>query len=239
MVCALTNTVLSLLKPALDIIYPHYCGGCGAQGKSVCPACEKAFEKIDEEACCPLCGRWIGKRVICGACTGNRTYFTEGHFGFSFQGPLREAIHSFKFAGRKDVGRHLVQLLSPYVQSMSDRFDVIAPLPVTEKRLKERGFNQSYIIAEELGGLTGKPINYTSLRKIRETADQYSLSREERRRNIRGAFAVENGREITKNRILLVDDLFTTGNTAREASRVLLKAKAQKIVLFTLARTPS
>jgi ComF family protein len=122
---------------------------------------------------------------------------------------------------------------------MAAKFDIIVPLPVTEKRLKERGFNQSFIIAEEIGALTDKPLEYTSLCKIRETADQYSLSREERSRNIRGAFAVRNAGRVREKRILLVDDLFTTGNTAREASRILLKSKAKEVHLFTLARTPS
>ena len=238
-VCGLTSTVRDILGPALELIYPDFCGGCGARGDVICQSCEDVFEKIDADSCCPLCGRWIGKRIVCGSCMGSRMYYSEGSFGFSFRGPLREAIHVFKFQGRKNVGRYLMRLLRGHIQAMADRFDVIVPLPVTEKRLRERGFNQSFIIAEEIGGMTGKPLNYNVLFKTKETRDQYLLSRQERRSNVRGAFAVKNNKEMAKMTVLLVDDLFTTGSTAREASKLLLRAGAHKVVLFTLARTPS
>ena len=91
-----------------------------------------------------------------------------------------------------------MRLLRGHIQAMADRFDVIVPLPVTEKRLRERGFNQSFIIAEEIGGMTGKPLNYNVLFKTKETRDQYLLSRQERRSNVRGAFAVKNNKEMAK-----------------------------------------
>ena len=121
---------------------------------------------------------------------------------------------------------------------MREVFDVIAPLPVTEKRLKERGFNQTYVMAEEIAAITARPLSLSSLYKQKETKDQYTLSREERRKNVRGAFAVRKAEAIRDKRILLVDDLMTTGNTVREASHKLLSAKAKAVVVFALARTP-
>jgi ComF family protein len=169
----------------------------------------------------------------------HRKPFERGCFGFSYEGPLREAMQAFKFRGRKDVGRTLVRMLSDDIVRLGRLFDVIVPMPVTEKRLKERGFNQSYIIGEEIARITGKPLTYSVLRKVRETRDQYTLSKDERKRNIRGAFAAMHGQpDISRKRVLLVDDLYTTGNTASEGALALRRAKAGSISLFALARTP-
>jgi competence protein ComFC len=196
------------------------------------------FRRVDDASACPFCGRWVSNGSVCGACTDSPPLFERGLYGFYFEGPLREALLAFKFEGRKDVGRHLIRLLGEKVVSMREEFDVIVPLPVTEKRLKERGFNQCYIMAEEISAIAKKPLSFSALGKKKETKDQYTLSREDRRKNVRGAFAVHDKGELRGKRILLVDDLMTTGHTAREASRILLSARAQSVLFFALARTP-
>ena len=196
------------------------------------------FRRVEISSSCPLCGRWVAMSVVCGACIESRPRFERGYYGFYFEGPLREAVLAFKFKGRKDVGRLLIRLLEKEIKAMCEEFDVIVPLPVTERRLKERGFNQSYVMAEEIGVITGKPLGLSSIHKQKETKDQYTLSREERRKNVRGAFAIRETEAVRSKRILLVDDLMTTGNTVGEASRVILSAKAKAVVVFALARTP-
>jgi ComF family protein len=129
-------------------------------------------------------------------------------------------------------------LLQEKAKRLSERFDLIVPLPVTEGRLRERGFNQTYILSEEIARMTHKPIDCLSLIKTKETKDQYTLGREARTRNLIGVFAVRNPEGIKGRRILLVDDLFTTGATASEASKALLRAKAARVEVFALARTP-
>lgn len=145
---------------------------------------------------------------------------------------------AFKFRDRKDVGRFLIGLLNEKVEALAERFDVIVPLPVTARRLRERGFNQTYVLSEEIARITEKPIDHRSFVKTRETRDQYTLGRDARRRNLLGAFVVNKGEKIKDRRILLVDDLFTTGSTASEASRALLRARASRVEIFALARTP-
>jgi ComF family protein len=196
------------------------------------------FRRVETSSSCPFCGRWVSGPAVCGACIESRPRFERGYYGFYFEGPLREALLAFKFKGRKDVGRLLIRLLEEEFKAMREEFDLIVPLPVTEKRLKERGFNQSYVMAEEIGLITARPVSPFSLYKQRETKDQYTLSREERRKNVRGAFAVRGAETIRDKRILLVDDLMTTGNTVREASRMLLSGSAKAVVVFALARTP-
>ena len=233
-----TSTVLEQLRSALDIVYPLSCGGCGSTGSILCKKCKDSFRTVEEASSCPFCGTWLSVESVCGECTRNRPPFARGHFGFYFEGPLREAIHSFKFKARKDVGRALVRLLRPKLLLIQEAFDAIVPLPVTAKRLKERGFNQTFIIAEEISSITGKELVYRVLYKNKETKDQYTLSRLERKKNVRGVFALRDGKALKGKRVLLVDDLFTTGATAKEATKVLKAAGARSVVLFALARTP-
>jgi competence protein ComFC len=235
------QNLINLGRNLLELIYPTYCGGgCGRQGTSLCLSCTSGFIPIEPANACPLCGRWVGKPLICGNCIADPPRFTAGFFGYSFEGAMREALHAFKFQGRKDVGRALMASLDQKIASFSQSIDTIIPLPVTEKRLKERGFNQSYIISEAISRISGKPMDYRTLVKVRETEDQYKLSRQERRKNIKGAFAAIIGKEnyIRSKTVLLVDDLYTTGNTAWEACKVLQSLKPKEIVYFALARTP-
>jgi len=234
----LTNTAHRILNTFLEIIYPIYCGGCGSCGEIICESCISSFLFIDDDMVCPLCGKYIGKKIVCGECIEEKRGFQEGHYGFYFENRLRDAIHAFKFNGRIDVGRKLVRLLKNHSLSFSENFDCIIPVPVTNKRLKQRGFNQTYIIGEEISAITKKALYYDVLFKPKETKDQYELSREQRKKNIKGVFAVKDNDRIKHKKVLLVDDLFTTGFTAKEASQTLIKAGAESIVFFALARTP-
>mgnify|MGYP000897124763 CR=1 FL=1 len=235
----LADTVHDLLKTVLDIFYPLRCGGCGERGSAICRDCIGSFRVVDEASSCPICGRWVGKSIVCGACLEEDRGFQKGHYGFYFEGRLRNAMHAFKFSGRKDIGRRLVSLSKEKIRSFAETFDCLVPIPVTEKRLKERGFNQSFIIAEEIAKITGKEIGHSVLLKKKNTQDQYSLTREERKRNVRGVFAVKDKGRIKGKRVLLVDDLFITGYTAHEAAVALLRSHAGEVRFFALARTPS
>jgi competence protein ComFC len=235
----LTSTVHELVSAVLEIIYPIYCGGCGKTGDIICSDCLDSLRIVEGDSTCPVCGRWIGRKIVCGECIQNKRGFSEGYYGFYFEDKLRDAIHSFKFQGRKDVGKRLVHVIREKITAFSDRFDCIVPIPVTEKRLGERGFNQSFIIGNEISKITGRPIYHSILYKVKETMDQFSLHRDDRKKNIKGAFGARNVDRIKAKRVLLVDDLFTTGYTAKEASRVLKKAGSHSTLFFALARTPS
>jgi ComF family protein len=180
----------------------------------------------------------VGIRSVCGKCLSEKNGFEEGLYGFYYENRLRDAIHSFKFSGRKDVGKHLVGLVEKKITAFSPKFDCIIPLPVTEKRLRERGFNQSFILAQEISQMTGKPVYHSYLHKTKDTKDQYALSREERKKNIKGAFSLAKQANLKGKKVLLVDDLYTTGQTAGEATRILYRGKPESIVFFALARTP-
>jgi competence protein ComFC len=234
----LISTAHNFLKDVVNLIYPLHCGGCNAHGFILCPECIDSFSSVEEETSCPICGMPVGIRKVCGRCIDEKNLFQEGLFGFYYENRLRDAIHSFKFSGRKDVGRHLIALVEKKITSFSAKFDCIIPLPVTEKRLRERGFNQSFILAEEISRITSKPIHHSILYKTKETKDQYTLSKDERKKNIRGAFALANNTNLKGKKALLVDDLYTTGQTAREATKILYRGKTESVFFFALARTP-
>lgn len=180
----------------------------------------------------------MGKEALCGDCLQKKQPFKKAFFGYYYEGLLREALHSFKFQGRIDVGRFLTRALSEKVISFAEEFDCMVPVPVTEARLRKRGFNQTFIIGEELAKLTGKLLNHGALEKIRETEDQAKLSKEERKKNLRNAFRIKNSDSLKNKRVLVIDDLYTTGSTVREVSRTLVDARVQSIIAFALARTP-
>jgi len=227
----------NLMRGVMDLLYPLRCGACGINGYVLCKECVDTFLVVDEETTCPMCGMPVGVRSMCGKCLLDKNLFEEGIYGFYYDNRLRDAIHSFKFSGRKDVGKYLVGLVDTKITGSSSRFDCIVPLPVTNRRLKERGFNQSFILAEEISKMTGKPVYHSALLKTKETRDQYSLSKGERKKNVRNAFSLAEDASIKGKRVLLVDDLYTTGHTAREAAQTLLRGKAGAVLFFALART--
>ena len=233
-----TSTVLSLFNCALALFYPESCVVCGADGSALCPRCIDDLRTVKETEVCPVCGRWLGRRIPCAACSEAEMGFSRGIYGFYYEGGLRDAVHAFKFRGRKDVGRRLARLAVEKVRPLRGAFDLIVPVPVSGRRLRERGFNQSYIISEEISAVTGGTIDHRALVKRGGTRDQFALSRRERRSNVRGAFRVRDRSSVEGKRILLVDDLFTTGYTASEAARTLKASGCAGITFFALARTP-
>lgn len=226
----------NLVRNLLDIVYYQSCASCGTKGEVICKTCRDSFRIVDHSSVCPVCGKDIGRRIICGECITNKRGFSEGYYGFIYEGNLRDAIHAFKFNNRPEVGRYLVSLLRDLIIPLQEKIDFIIPIPVTEKRLRQRGYNQSFIISEEISNLTGKPVYHSVLFKIKETKDQYSLSKDERKKNIKGAFAIKGVSDLKGKRILIVDDLFTTGYTAYEASRAISGARPESIIFFALAR---
>jgi ComF family protein len=114
-------------------------------------------------------------------------------------------------------------------------FDVVIPVPLHKQRLKERGFNQSLLLAREVARVFGLEVDYRSLKRIRPTRPQVDLKPDERKKNVKGAFDVKSPERVRGRRVLLVDDVFTTGATVSECARVLKKAGAEVYVL-TLAR---
>jgi ComF family protein len=150
-----------------------------------------------------------------------------------------EAIHQFKYGGKRFLAKPFGTLLAKYAEEWIPRNNglLIMPVPVHPKKLKEREFNQSLLLARPISTRLEGKLDFSSLRRIRNTLPQTGLKGAERRRNVLKAFALEKKSPVTGRTILLVDDVATTGNTLNECARVLIKGGAKEVLCLVLART--
>ncbi len=154
-----------------------------------------------------------------------------------YEGPLREAIHRWKYEEKSYLtsffGEKLAERFRQYWDPQS--IDLIIPVPLHSKRLRERGFNQALLLAMELSRRTRLPYSKGLLRKRIPTPPQVNLSGEEREKGVKGSFHLQRDEEIEGKSILLIDDVYTTGATVNECSKVLLKAGAERVDVLTIA----
>ena len=208
----------------IDILYPSECVVCGTD--FVLPVCTACFRELAAAAHAP--GRGAGKDP-------GRIPRDAWRAAGEYDGPLRDMVLAFK-DGQKRLASPLAALMA--VSGGNDpeylRPDVICFVPSTAAKLRKRGYNPAGLLAGELGGLLGRPVS-NALKIVREVSDQGSLNAHERRRNVDGAFGARR-RAMPAGRILLVDDVLTTGATARECARVLLENGACSVRISVCAR---
>ena len=158
-----------------------------------------------------------------------------------YQTTLQQAIHLFKFEKKNVFAKHLIQLINAHVPTDCSitEYDFILPVPIHRKRLRERGFNQAALLAKGIAQVGGVPLLTNVLVRHRHTVAQSSLDSEARQQNIIGAFEIRNPDVIRNKRILIIDDVFTTGATICEAVNELWKADPAEIDVLTLARSLS
>ena len=187
-------------------------------------SCRTPFQNafpLDSEGRCALCR------------SGARGFDAAYCFG-AYEGALRDLIHLFKYAKVQSLARPLTDLLAAALP-LDERFDAIAPTPLHWRRRWRRGFNQADLLARNLARRTALPV-LRALRRVRSTATQAGLSNSARRRNVDKAFQVRPGAPIEGKRILLIDDVMTTGSTASACALALKRAGAARVALLTVAR---
>lgn len=170
---------------------------------------------------------------LCERCLRKSPPFKGVFYYGLYEGALREAIHILKFRGKKRLALPLTRLLCRIERLEAD---VIIPVPVHPKSLKERGFNQAATLARHLSREWKIPLMQNCLVKVKDTPPQTEMSGKERIANVRGVFQVK--RPVESLRIILLDDVVTTGATVGECSRVLIKAGARSVTVIALAYTP-
>jgi ComF family protein len=244
---------MKLFQPLIDLIYPPRCAICGEflwKGRAkedheellFGRPCFDGFSQITSPLC-TVCGRPFVSRVgedhACEDCLRKAPSCDMVRAPYLYEGGMMEAIHQFKYSGRSHLAHSLGPLLTSFVKTWLDRTAdcVTMPVPLHPKRLRERGFNQSLLLARHVASRLGTGLDFLSLTRIRYTQPQTGLKSEERRRNVRKAFEVKDKEAVKGRSILLVDDVTTTGNTLNECARVLKRAGAEHVFGLVLART--
>jgi len=236
----------SLLREGLvSFVYPPRCAACRELGRPVvCSRCIAAFTEMPDVVC-RTCGMDLGdegplrtRSSYCRNCTDHAPH----HFEWArargrFDGTLRTCIHRLKYDGRRCVGNVIGEWLRKGVcLRPPHRPDVVAPVPLHWTRMRQRGFNQSYLIARAFVGDREWPIEPHLLRRTRRTRPQVELHADQRAANVRGAFAVSRPREVRGRRVLVVDDVVTTLSTVDECARALKEAGAAEVYVVAAAR---
>ncbi len=197
---------------------------------------------------CPLCGQPYSSldstpaifRYKCGNCRqGNKRYFVRARSVGLYQSNLRRLIHQFKYHKKSSLGPKLAGWMIKHMPEGFDfaDFDYILPVPMHIKRLREREFNQSLILAKSIARYYRRPLMLYNLYRREFQQPQAQLKSKARMVNVKGAFGVRYPHKLCGKSILLIDDVYTTGSTVVECAKVLLKAEADKVDVLTLART--
>jgi ComF family protein len=236
---------MQTLKAFLDIVYPRPCACCGArvgaEGGCVCWDCRARFEYIKDDYCA-CCGDPVdgvaGNSFLCAACVSRKPAYRQARSVLRHRGGFRDALWAFKYGHACFLAEDFAGLLKGCVDAHfpAVRFDAVTSVPLHPRKERSRTYNQSALLGCALARRLGVPYFGRCLVRERDTSTQTRLSAAARRRNVRGAFGARAEDWIGGRRLLLVDDVMTTGATVDECSRVLCKAGATTVHVVTVAR---
>lgn len=235
----------AMARGLLDALFPWCCVGCGAGAESaLCRDCRAVIRWIEDPRC-PCCGLPLasGPSHLCGRCARTPPAFSRLRAVASYRArdedrdPLGAALRGLKYARRRGLAATLGEVLVSRFPYAADEHDLIAPVPLHRTRLRERGFNQAALLARAVSRASGAALDLGLLVRNRETVSQASLREIERRRNLRGAFSLRPRRRVAGLRVLLVDDVCTSGSTADACARVLRTAGAASVDVAAVAHT--
>ena len=238
------EALTTVLTASLEAIAPPTCAACGGDVETwaqvACRPCHDTFEPMVGPHC-SVCGTPFaadtpfGPPRPCGRCAGQPPSFERARAFGAYGGALEELVAAFKFRGRRDLAKPLAALMALTLDDGFEGIDLVAPVPLSRRRLRERGYDQAWLLARALGGLLHIPSAPRALRRTRHTAPQTTLSATGRRHNVHGAFEMGPDGVVAAD-ILLVDDVFTTGATAGECARILMRSGASRVRVVTVAR---
>jgi len=226
----------------LEFFLPRMCLFCGvpvgeAAAVAVCPGCEAQIQWVASPLCI-CCGMAFADRDgadrLCGDCQADPPPFAKARAAALYDGVVAQAITGFKFSRQLaflPVMQHWLQ--RPLCLELAAAAELLAPVPLHPKRIKQRGFNQSLLLAK---AFPGAPLAREAVVRTRHTPPQVGLNPKQRRDNVKGAFAVPAPALVKGKTVLLVDDLLTTGATVKECARVLRRAGASRVEVLTVAR---
>jgi ComF family protein len=220
---------------ALDFLFPQKCVGCGEEGTLLCGSCRGDLTRIKPPVC-PRCGKPQPGGFLCPGCNGWQPSIDGIRSPLIFEGLARTAVHKFKYKNLKILAGPLAGLISDYLDGNPLQGDVLVPVPLHPRRLRERGYNQSELLARELSKLTGLPvINDCLIRQKFVLPQAQTHSVQERKRNVKQAFVCKNN-TLEHKQVLLIDDVSTSGATLDACASALKSAGAISVWGIVLAR---
>jgi ComF family protein len=243
------NAVRGALDSVVTLLFPSDCRLCGLPlaSSSLLPVCVECLESLQPTSGerCVLCGErlFTGITQLCGECLSERPPFVKASAYGSYDGGLRELIHLLKYEHVKPAADVLGRMLAETAADLAPQFDtknlpLVVPVPLHATKLRQRGFNQSELIAKamtkQFSASVQLRLSPELLLRKRATESQVGYTRQQRLANLRGAFRAAD--QVKGRDILLVDDVFTTGTTASECARVLRRAGAERVWVATVAR---
>lgn len=244
--CIAIKGLKKFLYALADFFFPPKCLLCRkmilsyAEGY-LCKDCLGGLS-INNGPICSRCGMLFqskqGDDHLCGRCLGRNHFFDKARAVGPYEGMLRKAIYRFKYNKKYLLAVPLGKLLSLYGGNILDikEYDHIIPVPLHRTRLRQRGFNQSMMLAKKVGHEWGIEVMADALKRVKWTKPQAMLSQKERPKNVKGAFSY-SGAELQGEKVMLIDDVFTSGSTVNECARILKTQGALKVDVLTLART--
>ncbi|HSL05064.1 MAG TPA: ComF family protein [Nitrospiraceae bacterium] len=242
------DRLIGWCRQTLRFVLPVECLACGDSLNTdpvpfFCAACWQTIRPLQQPVCARCDHPFVSPAATtytpnhqCRHCQEQPPDFQRAWTLFPYLPPLREAICSLKYRGKYTMAKPLARLMISALPQGIDA-DVIIPVPLHPARLRAREFNQSLLLADHLSRHLSRPMSSTNLVRTAATDPQTSLSRQERLRNLRKAFEIRRPQDLAEKRILLVDDVFTTGTTVNECAKTLRKSGSGPVFVLTLART--
>jgi len=219
------------------LLFPPVCGGCGKAGFRWCPNCQGRIPRIAEPFC-EKCGTPVRKIGLCEKCQLEPPAYRLMRSWAVFDFPIQNALHTIKYRRNVGLGDSIASQMVNFVRSLQWDIDIVIPVPLGRKRLKERGYNQVGLVARPLAYELGLGYAPKALWKSRETRSQVGLTISQRRENVSQAYQA-NPLAVARKSILLLDDVATTGSTISACTDALLSAGVREIYALTIARALS